>query len=56
VLRLVVTVNVVPSSQNLVTPIKEVICSSETPVLTRTIRHNIQEVGILHEKLRLLGC
>jgi hypothetical protein len=46
VLRLL-TVNVVPSSSNLVTLVMEAIRSCETLVLTRAIRRNIPEDGIV---------
>jgi hypothetical protein len=46
--RLLVTANVVPSSQNLVTLMMEALRSSETSVLTRTTRLNIREDGILY--------
>jgi hypothetical protein len=44
--RLLVTANV-PTSSLLVTLMMEALCSSETLVLTRAIRRNIQEDGIL---------
>jgi hypothetical protein len=51
VLQLLVTANV-PSSQNLVTLVMQVICSSETAVLTRPTRRNITKYGILHSHRR----
>jgi hypothetical protein len=47
VLRLLVTVNVVPSSPILVTLIMEATCSFKTSVLTRATRRNNPQDGIL---------
>jgi hypothetical protein len=46
-LRLLVTTNIVPSSPILVTPMMEVIRSSETSLLTRASRRYNPEHGIL---------
>jgi hypothetical protein len=46
--RLLVTANVVPSSPILVTLTMEALISAETSVITRAIRRNIADDGILH--------
>jgi hypothetical protein len=50
--RLLVTANVVLSSQILVTMMTEALHSSETSALTRTTRRNIPEYGILQSHRR----
>jgi hypothetical protein len=52
VLRLLVTANIVPSSSVIVTLMMEVICSSETSLLTKATRRQFPEYDILHSHRR----
>jgi hypothetical protein len=47
-LRFLVTADVVPGSPIPVTLMREELRSSETSILTRSIRRNVQDDGILH--------
>jgi hypothetical protein len=55
VLQLLITANI-PSSLILSTLIMDVIHSSETSVLTRTLWHHIPEDGILQELIKWVKC
>jgi hypothetical protein len=50
--QLLVTANIVPSSQILVTLMMDALSSSETLILTRDTQHNITEDAILHSHRR----